>query len=70
MLNKLVDLGNTVIVTEHNLDVIKMADWIVDLGPNGGDYGGEIVAEGTPEEIIQNPNSLTGKFLISELNAN
>ena len=70
VLNKLVDLGNTVIVIEHNLDVIKMADWIVDLGPKGGDYGGEIIAEGTPEKIVQNPNSLTGKFLISELNAN
>jgi len=70
VLNKLVDLGNTVIVIEHNLDVIKMADWIVDLGPKGGEYGGEIVAEGIPEKIIQNPNSLTGKYLISELNAN
>ena len=70
VLNKLVDLGNTVIVTEHNLDVIKMADWIIDLGPKGGDYGGEIVAEGTPEKIIENPKSLTGKFLKSELNAN
>ena len=70
VLNKLVDLGNTVIVTEHNLDVIKMADWIIDLGPKGGDYGGEIVAEGTPEDIIKNPKSLTGKFLITELNAN
>ena len=67
VLNKLVDLGNTVIVIEHNMDVIKMADWIIDLGPNGGDYGGEIVAEGTPEKIIENPKSLTGEYLISEI---
>ncbi len=70
VLNKLVELGNTVIVIEHNMDVIKMADWIIDLGPNGGDYGGEIVAEGTPEKIIENPKSLTGKYLISELEVN
>ena len=70
LLNKLVDLGNTVIVIEHNMDVIKMADWIVDLGPKGGDYGGEIVAEGTPEKIIENSNSLTGKYLKTELNFN
>jgi excinuclease ABC subunit A len=67
VLNKLVDKGNTVIVIEHNLDVIKVADWIIDLGPEGGDEGGYIVAEGTPEEVAQNPNSYTGKFLRKEL---
>ena len=63
VLNKLVEKGNTVVVVEHNLDVIKMADWIIDLGPGGGEYGGKIVAEGTPEKIIKNKNSATGKYL-------
>ncbi len=63
VLNKLVDKGNTVIVVEHNLDVIKMADWIIDLGPLGGEDGGCIIAEGTPEKIAKTQNSLTGKFL-------
>lgn len=67
VLNKLVDKGNTVIVIEHNLDVIKLADWIIDLGPDGGEFGGEIIAEGTPEEIVNNRKSLTGKFLKKEL---
>lgn len=67
VLNKLVDKGNTVIVIEHNLDVIKLADWIIDLGPQGGEFGGEIIAEGTPEQIINNPKSLTGKFLSKEI---
>jgi len=67
VLNKLVDKGNTVIVVEHNLDVIKMADWIVDLGPGGGEHGGDIIAEGTPEKIIKESKSLTGQFLKSEL---
>lgn len=67
VLNKLVDKGNTVIVIEHNLDVIKLADWIIDLGPGGGEFGGEIIAEGTPEEIVSNKKSLTGKFLKKEL---
>ncbi|MFA6896681.1 MAG: excinuclease ABC subunit UvrA [Patescibacteria group bacterium] len=61
--NRLVDAGNTVLVIEHNLDVIKSADYIIDLGPRGGTGGGEIVATGTPEEIAQNGNSLTGKAL-------
>lgn len=69
VLNKLVDKGNTVVVVEHNLDVIKTADWIIDLGPGGGDEGGKIVAEGTPEEIVKNKNSVTGKFLKKELHA-
>jgi excinuclease ABC subunit A len=63
MLNQLVDTGNTVVVIEHNLDVIKTADWIIDLGPEGGDRGGQIVAEGTPEEVIQVKESHTGQFL-------
>ncbi len=63
VLNKLVEKGNTVVVIEHNLDVIKNADWIIDLGPEGGDKGGTVVAQGSPEDIIKNPNSWTGKFL-------
>src|SRR5881628_2893781 len=63
VLNQLVDQGNTVIVIEHNLDVIKTADWILDLGPEGGDEGGFIIAEGPPEEIAGNPKSHTGAFL-------
>ncbi|MBI3589841.1 MAG: excinuclease ABC subunit UvrA [Candidatus Melainabacteria bacterium] len=63
VLNRLVDTGNTVVVIEHNLDVIKQADWIVDLGPEGGDKGGEIVCEGTPEEIIKVQRSYTGQYL-------
>jgi excinuclease ABC subunit A len=66
VLNKLVDKGNTVIVIEHNMDVIKSADWIIDLGPEGGDKGGEIIAEGTPEELIQMGHSYTGQFLKKE----
>ena len=66
VLNQLVDRGNTVIVIEHNMDVIKTADWIIDLGPEGGDRGGEIVFEGTPEEIIHCPDSYTGQFLKEE----
>lgn len=63
VLHELVDQGNTVIVIEHNLEVIKTADWIIDLGPTGGAGGGQIVAVGTPEEVADNPNSLTGKYL-------
>jgi excinuclease ABC subunit A len=63
VLQTLVDKGNTVIVIEHNLDVVKSADWIVDLGPEGGDGGGMIVAEGTPEAIVKNKRSYTGQFL-------
>ncbi|MCC6722231.1 MAG: excinuclease ABC subunit UvrA [Bacteroidia bacterium] len=66
LLNNFVDNGNTVIVIEHNLDVIKVADYIIDLGPEGGKAGGNIVAEGTPEQIINNVNSITGRFLKSE----
>jgi excinuclease ABC subunit A len=67
VLNKLVDKGNTVIVIEHNMEVIKTADWIIDLGPEGGDVGGYIVAEGTPEEVAKDERSYTGKFLRREL---
>ncbi len=63
VLNRLVDTGNTVIVIEHNLDVIKSADWVIDLGPEGGSGGGLVVAEGRPEEIIKNAKSYTGKYL-------
>ena len=63
VLNKLVDRGNTVIVIEHNLDVIKVADHIIDIGPEGGAAGGEIVAAGTPHEIACAPRSYTGEFL-------
>jgi excinuclease ABC subunit A len=63
VLNQLVEKGNTVVVIEHNLDVIKSADHILDLGPEGGDAGGEIIAEGTPEEVAENPKSYTGIYL-------
>jgi excinuclease ABC subunit A len=63
VLNSLVDRGNTVIVIEHNLDVIRSADWIIDLGPEGGSGGGLVIAEGTPEEVAKNKSSHTGKFL-------
>ena len=69
VLNKLVDKGNTVIVIEHNLDVVKSADWIIDLGPEGGDGGGTIVTEGTPEQVAQCEQSWTGKFLKGMLRA-
>ena len=67
VLNQLVEKGNTVIVIEHNMDVIKTADWIIDLGPEGGDEGGEVIAEGTPEQVAENPHSYTGIFLKKEL---
>jgi excinuclease ABC subunit A len=63
VLGQLVDMGNTVVVIEHNLDVIKTADWIIDLGPEGGDAGGELVAAGTPEDIAAVRESYTGQFL-------
>ncbi len=68
LLDKLVDKGNTVVIIEHNLDVIKCADYIIDLGPEGGDSGGRIVAQGTPEQVAANRKSITGKYLKSELN--
>jgi len=63
VLQRLAEGGNTVLIIEHNLDIVKVADWIIDLGPEGGDAGGEIVAEGTPEDICGNPRSYTGQFL-------
>ena len=63
VLHRLVDRGNTVVVIEHNLEVVKTADWIIDLGPEGGNGGGRVVAEGTPEEVAANPVSHTGRFL-------
>ncbi|HSE94084.1 MAG TPA: excinuclease ABC subunit UvrA [Methylomirabilota bacterium] len=70
VLHRLVDAGSTVLVVEHHLDVIKCADWVVDLGPEGGDEGGEIVAEGPPEAVAQTPGSYTGKFLAELLPKN
>ncbi len=63
VLQRLVDAGNSIVLIEHNLDIIKSSDWIIDLGPKAGDKGGRIVAEGTPEQIAKNPKSVTGKFL-------
>jgi len=63
VLNRLVDSGNTVVIIEHNLDVIKTADWIIDLGPEGGDAGGQVIAEGTPEQVAEMAHSYTGQFL-------
>ncbi|MBA3647414.1 MAG: excinuclease ABC subunit UvrA [Chitinophagales bacterium] len=68
VLSKLVDKGNTVLIIEHNMDVIKLADYIIDLGPEGGNGGGYIIAEGTPEEVAKNKKSFTGEFLRRELN--
>jgi len=67
VLNKLVDKGNTIIVIEHNLDVVKVADYIIDLGPDGGSKGGTIVAKGTPEQVVKSKKSITAKFLAKEL---
>jgi excinuclease ABC subunit A len=63
VLQRLVDAGNTVVVIEHNLDVIKSADWIIDMGPEGGAAGGEVVAEGTPEQVAEDSRSYTGAYL-------
>lgn len=63
ILQRLVDTGNSIIVIEHNLDLIKTADYIIDLGPEGGDNGGQVVAVGSPEQIVKNDRSYTGKFL-------
>ncbi|HWY33014.1 MAG TPA: excinuclease ABC subunit UvrA, partial [Nitrosopumilaceae archaeon] len=63
VLNRLANLGNTVIIIEHNMDVIKNSDWIIDLGPEGGDKGGTLIAHGTPEQVAHNPNSYTGQYL-------
>ncbi len=63
VLIRLRDHGNTIIIIEHNLDIIKTADWIIDLGPEGGSGGGEIIAQGTPETVADNPASFTGQYL-------
>ena len=67
VLNRLVDKGNTVIVIEHNMDVIKQADWIIDIGPEGGRGGGMIVAQGTPEQVAASGKGYTSRFLAEEL---
>jgi len=67
VLQRLVDTGNTVVVIEHNMDVVKSADWIIDLGPEGGSGGGTLVAEGTPESVAKVKASYTGKFLAESL---
>jgi excinuclease ABC subunit A len=63
VLQRLVDSGNSVLIIEHNLDIIKIADYLIDLGPDGGDRGGELVAVGTPEEVCREAGSYTGQFL-------
>jgi excinuclease ABC subunit A len=68
VLQRLVDAGNSVLIIEHNLDIIKIADWLIDLGPEGGDRGGELVAEGTPEQVLKVKGSYTGQFLKTHLN--
>ena len=62
-MHRLTESGNTVLVIEHNLDVIKTADYIIDIGPEGGEYGGQIIAQGTPEEVAQEPKSYTGIYI-------
>lgn len=69
VLKKLVDKGNSVLIIEHNLDVIKMCDFVIDLGPEGGKHGGQVIAKGTPEEVAKNKNSITGKYLAIELDS-
>jgi excinuclease ABC subunit A len=69
VLDRLIRQGNSVLMIEHNLDVIKNADWIIDLGPGGGEHGGTIVATGTPRQISEHPESETGKYLAVELAA-
>jgi len=67
VINRLVDRGNTVLIIEHNLDVIKVADWIIDMGPEGGKSGGKLLFAGTPEDLIKQTNSETGRFLKKEM---
>src|SRR2546427_8792810 len=70
VLHRLTDLGNSVIIIEHNLDVIRNADWLIDLGPEGGEDGGRIVAEGTPEQVARSKKSYTGQALARYFNGN
>ena len=67
VLNRLADMGNTILVIEHNLDVIKCADWLIDMGPEGGDGGGTVVAEGTPEQVVEVAGSYTAEYLKPKL---
>jgi excinuclease ABC subunit A len=67
VLNRLVERGNTVLVIEHNMDVIKSADYLIDMGPEGGEGGGNVIVTGTPEQVAKNKKSLTGLFLKKEL---
>jgi excinuclease ABC subunit A len=67
VLQRLVEAGNSVLIIEHNLDIIKVADWLIDLGPEGGDRGGELIAEGTPEQVMKVKSSYTGQFLKDRL---
>jgi excinuclease ABC subunit A len=67
VINKLVDKGNTILIIEHNMDVIKLADYIIDIGPEGGKGGGQLIAKGTPEEVAKNKKSYTAQFLKKEL---
>ena len=69
VLNQLVDQGNTVVIIEHNMDVIKTADWIIDLGPEGGNEGGKVIATGTPEDVVRQERSYTGQYLARSLKA-
>ena len=69
-MHKLVDSGNSILVIEHNLDVLKTADWIIDIGPCGGEKGGYIVAQGTPEQVAKDKNSVTGQYLAKSLKNN
>ena len=69
VLNKLVEKGNTIIIIEHNLDVIKQVDYIIDIGPEGGVNGGEIIASGTPEEVSKIKKSYTGSYILKELSS-
>ena len=66
-LNTLIEQGNTILVIEHNMDMIKCADWVIDIGPAGGDKGGNLVFEGTPEDLAQCKDSITGPFLLEKL---
>jgi excinuclease ABC subunit A len=70
VLHQLRDAGNTIVIIEHNLDVIKTADWLIDMGPEGGDGGGRVVAVGTPEEVAQSAESHTGRYLKRLLSPN
>ena len=67
VLQRLVDAGNSVLIIEHNLDIIKVADWVIDLGPEGGDRGGQLIAQGTPEKVMQVQDSYTGQFLAQHM---